>query len=198
VAAERFKVDGILVLNKVDLVEQEAGDRWDYFQTIGYRLLRTSAESGQGVEELSRVLEGRISILMGASGVGKSSLLNTIDPTLALQVAEVGSKTGLGRHTTTDTRLFPLPRGGFIADSPGLRGFDPWDVDPQEVRDYFPEFNQGADDCRFRTCMHDKEPGCGVKNLVASGVIPAWRYEAYLALVHDLELRHRDEPRWKT
>lgn len=197
VAAERFQVAGILVLNKTDLVPDAAArEPWDYYATLGYRVLRTSAAAGVGLDELEAVLTGSTSILMGASGVGKSSLLNAIDPDLALQVTAVGSKTGLGRHTTTSTELFPLPQGGFIADSPGLRGFDPWDVDPREVRDYFPEFGQGADECRFRTCMHLTEPGCGVKKLVASGVIPDWRYEAYQALVRDLETRRREQRPW--
>ncbi len=194
VAAERFEVDGVLVLNKVDLVP-ETDDRWDYFATLGYRVLRTSAESELGIEQLIGCLAGRTSIFMGASGVGKSSLLNAIDPSLAIQVATVGRKTGLGRHTTTNTQLFPLPQGGFIADSPGLRGFDPWNVDPLEVRDYFPEFEAGAQKCRFRTCLHAKEPDCGVKEMVSAGIIPAWRYEAYLALVRDLELRRKEEQR---
>ncbi len=193
VAAERFGVAGILVLNKVDLAPAAAGeDPWPYYRTLGYRVLHTSATTGEGIGDLVQVLTGRTSILMGASGVGKTSLLNTIDPDLALQVTAVGGKTGLGRHTTTSTELFPLPQGGFIADSPGLRGFDPWDVDPRQVRDYFPEFAQGADECRFRTCMHIHEPECGVKKLVACGVIPGWRYEAYQALVRDLEARRRE------
>ncbi|PIV80643.1 ribosome small subunit-dependent GTPase A [bacterium CG17_big_fil_post_rev_8_21_14_2_50_64_8] len=192
VAAERFEVAGHLVLNKVDLVTESALQQdWDYFAGLGYTVLRTSATSGQGVAELAELLRGRTSILMGASGVGKSTLLNTIDPDLALQVSTVASRTGLGRHTTTSTELFPLPQGGFIADSPGLRGFEPWDVDPEEVRDYFPDFTDGAQECRFRTCLHDQEPQCGVKKLVGAGKIPDWRYAAYLALVRDLKDRRR-------
>ncbi|RKZ15967.1 ribosome small subunit-dependent GTPase A, partial [bacterium] len=156
---------------------------------LGYRVLRTSAVTGEGLDQLAEQLAGRVSLLLGASGVGKTSLLNLLDPGLALRVGEVTARTGLGRHTTTRTELFPLAGGGYIADSPGIRGFEPWDVEPVAVRDYFPDFRAEADTCRFRTCLHRDEPECGVKAAVAAGGIPGWRYEAYLALLRDLEDR---------
>jgi len=125
----------------------------------------------------------------GGTGVGKSSLLNVIQPGLRLRVNEVTEKTGLGRHTTTRTELFPLRDGGFIADSPGIRGFDPWDMDPQVVRDYFPDFVEPGQTCHYRTCLHRDEPRCGVKDAVVRGKIPEWRHAAYLVLLHDLEER---------
>lgn len=189
-AAERFDVAGVLVLNKCELPGAE-GDaaRWEHLATLGYRLLRTSAVSGLGLDELGDLLAGRMSLLLGASGVGKTSLLNLLEPGLGLRVGEVTAKTGLGRHTTTRTELFPLERGGFIADSPGIRGFEPWNVEPSRVRDYFPDFTEPAAGCRYRTCMHRDEPDCGVKAAVAAGRIPTWRHEAYLALLKDLEER---------
>lgn len=197
-ASSRFEVDGVLVLNKVDLEPPaEETIAWDYYSTLGYRVIRTSAAAGLGIEELRRALSGRLSIFLGASGVGKSSLLNALDQELGLRVAEVTLKTGLGRHTTTQTELFPLPDGGYIADSPGIRGFDPWDVDPQAVRDYFPEFQDAADRCRFRTCLHRDEPVCGVKDAVAARRIPSWRYAAYLQLVRDLETRRKESGLWR-
>ncbi|MEN8006061.1 MAG: ribosome small subunit-dependent GTPase A [Candidatus Krumholzibacteriota bacterium] len=194
VAAERFGVQGVLVLNKCDLISDPAEhaeelEKGDYFAGLDYRVIRTSATTGQGVKEFQDVLTDRISLLIGASGVGKSTLLNAIQPGLELRVNEVTEKTGLGRHTTTRTELFPLENGGFIADSPGIRGFDPWDIDPEQVRDYFPDFAEGGAECRFRTCLHRDEPQCGIKARVAQGVIPAWRHEAYLALLGDLEER---------
>ena len=194
VAAERFGVRGVLVLNKCDLVTDSTGSagelvKGDYFAGLGYRVIRTSAHSGQGVEEFHDALTDNISLLIGASGVGKSTLLNAIQPGLKLRVGEVTGKTGLGRHITTRTELFPLENGGFIADSPGIRGFDPWDIDPERVRDYFPDFVEGSQECKFRTCLHRDEPQCGVKARVAQRTIPIWRHKAYLALLRDLEER---------
>jgi ribosome biogenesis GTPase len=197
VAAERFGVDGVLVLNKCDLVPEDADPApWDYFAKLGYTVVWTSAETGRGVDELAAILRGRISLLIGASGTGKSTLLNRIEPGLRLRVGEVTEKTGLGRHTTTRTELFPLSGGGFIADSPGIRGFDPWDIDPGDLRDYFPDFADPAAGCRFRDCLHRDETDCGVKEAVREGPLPAWRHEAYLALLRDLEeRRERAGPR---
>jgi ribosome biogenesis GTPase len=190
VAAERFGVQGALVLNKCDLPDAAAeAERWEHYTALGYRVLWTSAVSGRGLTDLAELLTDRVSLLLGASGVGKSSLLNALEPGLGLRVNEVTARTGLGRHTTTRTELFPLAGGGFIADSPGIRGFDPWDVDPQELRDYFPDFRAPGATCRFRTCLHRDEPGCSVKAEVAAGSVPAWRHEAYLALLRDLEER---------
>ncbi|MFN2371166.1 MAG: ribosome small subunit-dependent GTPase A [Candidatus Krumholzibacteriia bacterium] len=190
VAAERFGLGGVLVLNKIDLAAP--GDdtvRWDHLRSLGYTVLRTSAVTGEGLDDLAAALAGRISLLAGASGVGKSSLLNAIEPGLGLRIGSVTARTGLGRHTTTRSELFPVAGGGWIADSPGIRGFDPWDVDPQVLREYFPDFTAAAADCRFRTCVHRDEPDCGVKAAVASGRLPVWRHEAYLALLRDLEDR---------
>ena len=189
-ASERFDVAGALVLNKCELPgAAEDAARWDYFGDLGYRVLHTSAVTGEGLTELADLLAGRVSLLLGASGVGKTSLLNLLEPGLGLRVGEVTAKSGLGRHTTTRTQLYPLRDGGFIADSPGIRGFEPWDVEPGAVRDYFPDFAVPADACRFRTCLHRDEPDCGVKTAVAAERIPSWRYEAYLVLLRDLEDR---------
>jgi len=192
VAAERFGVDGVLAVNKIDLDPADAlAAHWEYYRGLGYEVLRTSAATGAGLPALREALAGRISLLVGASGVGKSSLLNAIEPGLGLRVSHVTGKTGLGRHTTTRTELFAVAGDGWIADSPGLRGFDPWDVDPAQLRDYFPDFVAAAASCRYRTCLHRDEPDCGVKAGIEAGQPPRWRYEAYLALLRDLEERAR-------
>ncbi len=194
VAAERYGVAGLLCLNKCDLDPAAARDPlWDHYRAIGYEVIRTSAVSGEGVRRLAARLRDRISILLGVSGVGKSSLLNAIDPGLDLRIAPVTPRSGLGRHTTTRTELFPLADGGFIADSPGVRGFDPWDIAPADLGRYFPDWREPATRCRFRTCLHRHEPDCGVKEAVAAGEIPRRRYEAYVSLLADLEASAREE-----
>ncbi len=186
--AERHDVAGLLCLNKIDLAPAlAAAPRWDYYAAVGYRVLRTSALTGEGVEDLRAALRDRTSLLLGGSGTGKSSLLNRIQPGLRLRTDAVTERSGLGRHTTTGTELFPLAGGGFIADSPGLRGFDPWDVAPEDLQDCFPDWRAPAAACRFRSCRHRDEPECGVKAAVARGEIPDWRYAAYLAVMADLE-----------
>jgi ribosome biogenesis GTPase len=192
-AGPHLGVDAVLCLNKCDLDPDLAADaRWDHYASHGVTVLRTSAETGAGVEALAARLRGRTSLVLGASGVGKSSLLNAISPGLGLRTGEVTDRTGLGRHTTTHTELFPVPGGGFIADSPGLRGFDPWDLAPEELRDCFVDFAGPADDCRYRSCLHRDEPDCGVKAAVARAEIPGWRHAAYLDILRDLEERRRE------
>ncbi len=188
VAAEHYGVAAALCLNKCDL--DPAGARaplWNYYRELGYALLKTSAVAGTGLTELREQLQDRISLLLGASGVGKSALLNALQPELRLRISSVGEKTGLGRHTTSRTELFPLGFGGFIADSPGIRGFDPWDIAPAELGDYFPDWQSPAGMCRFRSCLHRDEPDCGVKDAVTHGMIPQVRYQAYLAILRDLQ-----------
>lgn len=195
VTAARYEVPSLLCLNKVDLDPAAAQTaRWDYYERLGISVVRTSARTGDGLADLRRLLSGRISILLGSSGVGKSSLLNSLRPGLRLRTGAVADRTGLGRHTTTHTELFLLPDEGFIADTPGLRGFDPWDLPPQALRDFWPDLANLAAACRFRTCLHRDEPDCAVKQAVGAGLLPGWRYEAYLSILRDVEERRK--ARW--
>jgi len=195
-AALRFEVSAAVAVNKLDLCRDDADRdvelaRWGYYRQLGCEVVPVSVVDGRGLSELAALLSGRVSLLLGASGVGKSSLLNALYPGLSLRVNSVTDRTGLGRHTTTHTELHAVPGGGYIADSPGLRGFDPWDVAPGAIGSYFPDLEAAAAACRFRGCLHRDEPDCGVKDAVARGDLPAWRIEAYLALLRDLEERER-------
>ncbi|MBM4129811.1 ribosome small subunit-dependent GTPase A [bacterium] len=194
-AALRFGVDGVVVVNKLDLCDAEGRarelERWHWYRRLGNAVIAASATTGEGLAELGTLLGGRVALLLGASGVGKSSLLNALYPGLDLRVNAVTGRTGLGRHTTTHTELHPVPGGGFIADSPGLRGFDPWDIAPAGIGAYFPDLEAESARCRFRGCLHRDEPDCGVKDAVARGALPAWRWEGYLALLRDLEDRRK-------
>jgi len=146
--------------------------------------------SGLGVEELREALAGRISLVLGASGTGKSSLINAATG-LTLRVGDVGSRSGLGRHTTTRTELVPVGAGGYIADSPGLRGFDLWGVEPRELQALFPDIEELAAGCRFHSCLHAAEPGCAVVAAVREQRLPQWRYRAYHDLLAELQRRDR-------
>jgi ribosome biogenesis GTPase len=149
---------------------------------MGYRVLLLSALTGLGVDRLRRAMAGRSSVVAGQSGVGKSSLVNTIDPSLHLRVSAVSSETQKGRHTTTTARLLPLSSGGYVVDTPGIRQFQLWDVIPAEVGAYFRDIRPYINHCRFPNCTHTHEADCAVKNAVADGRLDLRRYESYCQL----------------
>jgi ribosome biogenesis GTPase len=183
VTAEHSGVDPIICINKVDLVAAAGlvGLIGVYAQ-LGYRVLTTSAVSGQGITRLRELLANRSSVVAGQSGVGKSSLLNAIDPSLDLAVQAVSEETEKGRHTTTTASLIPLASGGFIVDTPGIRQFALWDVIPEEVAGFFPEFRPFVSACRFPDCTHEHESHCAVVAAVERGWIDLRRYESYLQM----------------
>ncbi len=178
-------LDRLVVANKLDLPEadREAARLEDHLRASGVPVLRTCALSGEGVEALGGRIRGRTSVLMGPSGVGKSSLLNTLFPGLELRTGEVGRKTGGGRHTTVGARLVPLPGGGSVVDTPGFSDVAAWSPEPGEVAWTFPEFAERAGECRFRGCTHLHEPGCAVREAVEAGEIPRPRFESYRKLI---------------
>ncbi len=185
VIAENNDLPVIICANKVDLLDDEAESRdlFGLYEDIGYPVLYTSAQSGQGIGALKERLRGQLSVLSGPSGVGKSSLLNAIQPELGLAVQEISEITGKGRHTTVGVRLWPLEEGGYVADTPGLREAGFFDIEPEELAWHFVEMRPYLSDCRFSSCTHTHEPDCAVKDAVRAGAIREARYESYCRLL---------------
>ena len=180
VVAEREGIPARVCANKIDLVvERAARAEFDEYQQLGYPVHYTSAVSGKGIRDLRRALVGKLSVFAGPSGVGKSSLLNAIQPGLGLHTREVSQNTGKGTHTTVVPELMALDAGGYVADTPGLRAFALWDIEPEEVDGYFPELRQLVPECAFNDCTHLHEPGCAVIAAVERGQVSPERYDSY-------------------
>ena len=189
VSAESGHVRASVVLNKTDLIDQrEADELRAVYASCGYPVICTSAESGDGVDDLISTLGDEVYAFVGASGVGKSSLLNRIDPKLALETRDVGRKTGRGRHTTSFSQLYPF-RGGYLADTPGMQVFGFAGTDRTGLPGCFPEMRPFDDMCRFRPCAHSHEPDCAVKDAVESKKIYPSRYESYLKILEEIDQR---------
>ena len=182
-AAEQSRVRPIICINKIDLIElPELQPLIGVFSQMGYEVLLTSVKNGDGIDRLRQHLHGRATVIAGQSGVGKSSLLNAIDPTLDLRVQEVSRENEKGKHTTTGAQLIPLSCGGYVVDTPGIRRFQLWDVIPEEVEGYFRDIRPWINLCRFPNCTHTHESDCAVKNAVADGRLDERRYESYCKL----------------
>ena len=188
VVAEMNELPAVICVNKMDLARPgEAEALFGLYADIGYPVIYTSAKTGQGIDDLRDQLTGNISVLAGSSGVGKSSLLNAIQPGLGLQVRSVSAATEKGLHTTRYAELFPLAGGGYVADTPGIRGLALFDVESEELDGYFREIAPLVADCRFSDCTHVHEPGCAVKQAVENGRVAVQRYESYLRLREEHE-----------
>lgn len=186
VSAARGGIRPLICINKADLVNaDELESIVDLYTGLGYDIVRTVATGDVGIETLRRLLIGRETVFAGQSGVGKSSLLNAVQPGLGLRTSHVSDDSGKGRHTTRTTELIPLDSGGWVADTPGVRQMSLWDVAPEEVEAYFVEFPEYVADCRFPDCTHTHETGCTVKTAVAEGHISPLRYESYLRMFHN-------------
>jgi ribosome biogenesis GTPase len=181
--AEADRLDAVLVLNKLDLdgAREQAGTLAELYRRVGYPVYEVSAQTGEGMEDLAVVLRRGTSVLVGSSGAGKSSLLNALEPGLALSTGELSRRGDRGRHTTVSARLIPLSGGGTVADTPGFEDVRVWGLDASELPHCFPEFRP-LDACRFRNCSHIHEPDCAVRAAVANGTVAASRYESYLSI----------------
>lgn len=180
---ELNELPAVIVVNKIDLdVEKRAEELFDPYAKLGYTVIYTSIKSGDGIKQLREQLDGNITVLTGSSGVGKSSLLNAMQPGLGLEVGAVSEATTKGMHTTRYPQLIPLEEGGYIADTPGIRGVALFNVAAEELDSYFVEIAPLVSHCPFSDCSHTHEPGCAVVKGVASGVVSAARYDSYLRL----------------
>ena len=195
-SAEAYRIPVVLLFNKIDLLDaserryQELLSR--LYTTIGYRCLALSAQTGEGIEPLRELLMGQISLLSGNSGVGKSTLINCLLPDAHLRTAEISDAHNAGMHTTTFSEMLPLPEGGYVIDTPGIKGFGTFDIEREELGSYFKEIFRLSKDCRFNNCTHTHEPGCAVLQALQNHFVAESRYQSYLNMLED-----KDESKYR-
>lgn len=188
-SAEAYSVPVVLVFNKHDLLSEEELHyekmMCTLYETVGYKCVEISAETGEGVEQLFPILKDKISLLSGNSGVGKSTLINRLIPHASQRTAEISDAHNTGMHTTTFSEMVELPGGGYLIDTPGIKGFGTFDIEKEELTSYFKEIFHFSKDCRFSNCTHTHEPGCAVIKAVEDHFIAASRYQSYLSMLED-------------
>ena len=188
-SAEAYSVLVILVFNKHDLLSEEELHyekmMCTLYETVGYKCVEISAETGEGVEQLFPILKDKITLLSGNSGVGKSTLINRLIPHASQRTAEISDAHNTGMHTTTFSEMIELPEGGYLIDTPGIKGFGTFDIEKEELTSYFKEIFHFSKDCRFSNCTHTHEPGCAVIKAVEDHFISASRYQSYLSMLED-------------
>jgi len=196
VTAEAYSIPSILVFNKIDIYDDEINNKLNeyisIYSKIGYKCIKVSAETRENLSELVSVLKGKTSLISGNSGVGKSTLINRVEPNLNLKTEEISSYHLSGKHTTTFSEMFELSIGGFIIDTPGIKGFGLIDISKEELYHFFPEIFQHSKDCRFYNCTHIHEPGCAVIQAVNSGEISPSRYINYVGIFEDENDKYRN------
>ena len=189
-SAEAYRVPVVLVFNKTDLLDADAQHYQQMlitlYETVGYECRPVSAETGDGVDDLRPLLEGKITLLSGNSGVGKSTLINRLVPGANLRTAEISDAHQTGQHTTTFSEMIPI-NGGWVIDTPGIKGFGTFDMEPEELTGYFREIFRFSKDCRFSNCTHTHEPGCAVLQALEDHYIAQSRYQSYLSMLNDKE-----------
>lgn len=195
--ARAYRIDATILFNKIDLYDGEMTARMeeleDIYRGAGYDTLRISAATGYNIDRLREMMQGRESMFSGHSGAGKSSVINAVEPTLDLRTAEISVAHSQGQHTTTFAQMFPLSFGGYVVDTPGIRGFGMVDMDKHEVGDYFPEIFALKGHCRFNNCLHTDEPACAVREAVEDGRIAPSRYISYLDIIEGDEGPYRED-----
>ena len=188
-SAEAYRVQVILVFNKTDLLDADESRYQQMlvtlYEIIGYQCLQVSAETGEGVDALKTLLPGKITLLSGNSGVGKSTLINRLVPGANLRTSEISDAHNTGQHTTTFSEMIPLEGGGWVVDTPGIKGFGTFDMEPEELTSYFKEIFHFSKDCRFSNCTHTHEPGCAVLKALEDHYISQSRYQSYLSMLSD-------------
>lgn len=188
-SAEAYRVPVVLLFNKTDALEDEEREYQqmmiDLYETVGYQCLAISAANGSGMDKVRELLAGKTTVLSGNSGVGKSTLINSLLPDVQLKTAEISDAHNAGTHTTTFSEMLELPEGGYIIDTPGIKGFGTFDIEPEELTSYFKEIFHFSKDCRFNNCTHTHEPGCAVRKAVEDHYIAESRYRSYISMLQD-------------
>ena len=194
-SAEAYRVPVIIAVNKADIYDEDekayAGALVNLYTTIGYDCHIISAEEGTGLDPLREQLRGKVTLAAGHSGVGKSTLINTLLPQLDIKVGDI-SAYDTGMHTTTYSEMYPLPKGGYLIDIPGIKGFGTFDIEEEEVGHYFKEIFKISDKCKYNNCTHTHEPGCAVLQAVDNHYISESRYKSYLSMLQD-----KDEDKYR-
>jgi len=195
VTAEAYRIPAKIIFNKTDLYGKAELERMEHliyvYSRIGYDCLRLSIEERTGLEEIVLMMKGKVSLISGNSGVGKTTLLNILNPRLNLKTAEISDYHKQGKHITTFPEMHNLPFGGFAIDTPGLRGFGVVDMERNEIYHFFPEIFKVSKECRFYNCLHLDEPGCAVRKAVDQGEVDPLRYRSYLSILNDENTKYR-------